>query len=83
MAGFYAAGAPMDPITATITVTSSCEDAGEPGDGGDDNGDGGNGGDNGGGDDNGTLPGDDDDNTGGGFFGSLGSLGKLFDFLPF
>ena len=83
MADFYAAGAPMDPITATITVTSSCEDAGEPGDGGDDNGDGGNGGDNGGGDDNGTLPGDDDDNTGGGFFGSLGSLGKLFDFLPF
>ena len=81
--GRYDAGTEVDPVTVKLNITSSCEDAGEPGDGGDDNDDGGNGGDNGGGGDNGTLPGDDDDNTGGGFFGSLGSLGKLFDFLPF
>ena len=81
----YPSGSELDPVSVNLTVTASCEDAGEPGDG-DDNGDGG---DNGGGDDNGTLPGDGDDNDddnnggGGGIFGSLGSLGKLFDFLPF
>lgn len=71
----YPTGSELDPVTANLTVTSSCDDAGEPGDGGD-NGDGGDGDGDG---DGGTLPGDDD-NTGGGIFGSLG---KVFDFLPF
>lgn len=70
----YPSGSELDPVTANLTITSSCEDAGEPGDGDDDNG---------GqpGDDNGTLPDDNDDNNGGG--GIFGSLGTLFDFLPF
>ena len=84
--GRYDAGTAVDPVTVNLAITSSCEDAGEPGDGGDDNGDGGNGDDNGGqpGDDNGTLPDDnDDDNNNGGGGGIFGSLGTLFDFLPF
>ncbi|GLB64657.1 hypothetical protein NCCP2495_25360 [Dietzia sp. NCCP-2495] len=49
--GSYPSGSTLDPVTASLTVTSSCSDTGEPGDG----------------DDGG-------DNTGGGIFGSLGTL---------
>lgn len=62
--GSYPSGSALDPVTASLTVTSSCDDSGEPG-----------GGDNGGGDDNGGDNGDDgDDNNGGGIFGSLGNI---------
>ncbi|GAA4259480.1 HtaA domain-containing protein [Dietzia aurantiaca] len=56
--GNYDAGETMDPITASLTITSSCGDGGN-GDG-DDNG--------------GNNDGDGDDNNGGGIFGSLGNI---------
>lgn len=79
--GSYGPGSELDPVTVTLAVTAACDDAAEPGDGEQP----GNGGQPG--DDNGTLPGEDDDDNdnasasaSGGIFGSLG---KLFDFLPF
>lgn len=65
--GSYGPGSELDPVSASLTVTSSCEDAGD--DNGGDNGDG----------DGGTLPDDnDDDNNGGGIFGSLGNIFGAF-----
>lgn len=60
----YPSGSELDPVTASLTATSSCDDTGEPGDG--EPGDGDN-------PDEGTVPGEDDGN-GGGIFGSLGTI---------